>query len=134
MRGLGFNAVPPYGLFHAPHLAEWQFNYLSTCLAGALGLSSLLCHASPAMQAAPYTSVFNRKPLCCVQGCLYASLFVLWLVFNCQLGQETSIGQHAAVPVPSILLYLALALPGGAGVRAEESVYAQIIVECRTPY
>ena len=94
-RGLGFNSVKPYGLFTMPTLTETQFNFTSTGLAAALGLSSLLGEGH-----------------CMLRLCLYGTLFVIWMVYNSQLGQETSIGQHSAVPVPHILFYLAMAFGG----------------------
>ena len=84
-RGLGFSNSAPYGFVPIPSLSPAAFNVLSCLTAIALMLAPL----------------FNS-------GIIYAATFAMFLVVGSHLGQETSIGQHASVPVYSVLFYLAV--------------------------
>eukprot|EP00854_Cymbomonas_tetramitiformis_P028497 gene28497-35338_t len=90
-RGLGFNASRPYGFLRIPALSCRALNYLNTGLAAMFALS---CFA-PHLHA------------------LWLVAFVLFLLYASQLGQESSMGQHACVPVFGVLVYLGL----GVGTR-----------------
>lgn len=90
-RGLGYAAVPPYGLLEPPRLTVVQFHVAGGSLVAFLLLA---CFDSLAPRV-----------------CLWCAFFLYFIYFS-QLFCESKAGGHSTVMIPTTLFMLALAQPG----------------------
>ena len=88
-RGLGLHNKPAFGFIKIPTLSAESFDLLGASLAVGFAVASWPSMAHPAF---------------------FAALFLPFLVYCGQLGQETALGEHAGLLAPATLLFLSLSI------------------------
>lgn len=88
-RGLGLHNKPAFGFIKIPALSAESFDLLGASLAVGFAVASWPSMAHPAF---------------------FSALFLPFLVYCGQLGQETALGEHAGLLAPATLLFLSLSI------------------------